>query len=186
MLLPLLFGRSHDSPLLILDPYPGPRPPLLCSSLRNSKATETKQSSTRGTASSPLPPTRQLKPTHLPRLSCPPPSFYFSPCHRNKKTINPRDSKSTPAPCPLFTRPLLTLRPYSPLFHFSPCHRNKKTINPRDSKSTPVFQLETAMGSAIECFDNAGGAVGMSGGREREEWEEKGKGGGWCWGGLCH
>ena len=38
-----------------------------------------------------------------------------------------------------------------------PLIRNKKTVNPRDSKSAPVFQLETAMGSAIECFDNAGG-----------------------------
>ena len=37
-----------------------------------------------------------------------------------------------------------------------PLIRNKKTVNPRDSKSAPVFQLETAMGSAIECFDNAG------------------------------
>lgn len=38
-----------------------------------------------------------------------------------------------------------------------PLIKNKKTVNPRDSKSTPVFQLETAMGSAIECFDSAGG-----------------------------
>ena len=37
-----------------------------------------------------------------------------------------------------------------------PLIRNKKTVNPRDSKSTPVYQLETAMGSAIECFANAG------------------------------
>ncbi len=34
------------------------------------------------------------------------------------------------------------------------CHM--QTVNPRDSKSTPVFQLETAMGSAIECFASAG------------------------------
>ncbi|GAX83425.1 hypothetical protein CEUSTIGMA_g10850.t1 [Chlamydomonas eustigma] len=40
-----------------------------------------------------------------------------------------------------------------------PLIRNKKTVNPRDSKSAPVFQLETAMGSAIECFDNAGAIV---------------------------
>lgn len=31
-----------------------------------------------------------------------------------------------------------------------------QTVNPRDSKSAPVFQLETAMGSAIECFEGAG------------------------------
>jgi UTP--glucose-1-phosphate uridylyltransferase len=40
-----------------------------------------------------------------------------------------------------------------------PMIMNKKTVNPRDSKSTPVFQLETAMGSAIECFDDAGAIV---------------------------
>lgn len=40
-----------------------------------------------------------------------------------------------------------------------PLIKNKKTVNPRDSKSAPVFQLETAMGSAIECFDNAGAVV---------------------------
>jgi UTP--glucose-1-phosphate uridylyltransferase len=32
-------------------------------------------------------------------------------------------------------------------------------VNPRDSDSTPVFQLETAMGSAIECFESAGAIV---------------------------
>ena len=37
-----------------------------------------------------------------------------------------------------------------------PLIKNKKTVNPRDSDSTPVFQLETAMGSAIECFQSAG------------------------------
>ena len=42
-----------------------------------------------------------------------------------------------------------------------PLIRNKKTVNPRDSKSTPVFQLETAMGSAIECFSNAGVCGGV-------------------------
>lgn len=40
-----------------------------------------------------------------------------------------------------------------------PLIKNKKTVNPRDSSSTPVFQLETAMGSAIECFDDAGAVV---------------------------
>lgn len=40
-----------------------------------------------------------------------------------------------------------------------PLIKNKKTVNPRDKKSTPVFQLETAMGSAIECFDDAGAIV---------------------------
>jgi UTP--glucose-1-phosphate uridylyltransferase len=32
-------------------------------------------------------------------------------------------------------------------------------VNPRDSDSAPVFQLETAMGSAIECFESAGAIV---------------------------
>ncbi|MDA7881720.1 UTP--glucose-1-phosphate uridylyltransferase [Akkermansiaceae bacterium] len=32
---------------------------------------------------------------------------------------------------------------------------NKKPVNPRDASSTPVYQLEQAMGSAIECFDGA-------------------------------
>lgn len=36
-----------------------------------------------------------------------------------------------------------------------PMIKNKKTVDPRDSKSTPVFQLEIAMGSAIECFEGA-------------------------------
>lgn len=39
-----------------------------------------------------------------------------------------------------------------------PLIKNKKTVNPRDSSTPPVFQLETAMGSAIEAFgaDGAG------------------------------
>ena len=32
---------------------------------------------------------------------------------------------------------------------------NRKTVDPRDKESTPVFQLETAMGAAIECFQGA-------------------------------
>ena len=40
-----------------------------------------------------------------------------------------------------------------------PLIKNKKTVNPRDSASTPVYQLETAMGSAIELFDGAGAVV---------------------------
>lgn len=40
-----------------------------------------------------------------------------------------------------------------------PLIKNKKTVNPRDSSSPPVFQLETAMGSAIECFDDAGAVI---------------------------
>lgn len=40
-----------------------------------------------------------------------------------------------------------------------PLIMNKKTVNPRDAASTPVFQLETAMGSAIGCFDDAGAIV---------------------------
>ncbi len=37
-----------------------------------------------------------------------------------------------------------------------PMIRNKKTVDPRDSTSTPVYQLETAMGSAIAVFNGAG------------------------------
>lgn len=37
-----------------------------------------------------------------------------------------------------------------------PVIRNKKTVEPRDKKSPAVYQLETAMGAAIECFDGAG------------------------------
>lgn len=36
-----------------------------------------------------------------------------------------------------------------------PLIRNKKTVDPRDKKSTEVYQLETAMGAAIECFPDA-------------------------------
>ncbi len=36
-----------------------------------------------------------------------------------------------------------------------PMIKNKKTVDPRDPGSTPVFQLEIAMGSAIECFEGA-------------------------------
>lgn len=36
-----------------------------------------------------------------------------------------------------------------------PLIKNKKTVNPRDPGTKSVFQLETAMGSAIECFENA-------------------------------
>lgn len=34
--------------------------------------------------------------------------------------------------------------------------RNDKTVDPRDKTSTPVYQLETAMGSAIAVFEGAG------------------------------
>lgn len=37
-----------------------------------------------------------------------------------------------------------------------PMIRNGKTVDPRDSNSTPVYQLETAMGSAIAVFEGAG------------------------------
>jgi UDP-N-acetylglucosamine pyrophosphorylase len=40
-----------------------------------------------------------------------------------------------------------------------PMIKNAKTVDPRDKNSTPVFQLETAMGAAIECFENAGAVV---------------------------
>ena len=36
-----------------------------------------------------------------------------------------------------------------------PMIRNSKTVNPRDAESTPVYQLETAMGAGIECFNGA-------------------------------
>jgi UTP--glucose-1-phosphate uridylyltransferase len=36
-----------------------------------------------------------------------------------------------------------------------PMIRNAKTVDPRDPDSTPIFQLETAMGSAISVFDGA-------------------------------
>lgn len=37
-----------------------------------------------------------------------------------------------------------------------PMIRNAKTVNPRDAASTPVYQIETAMGSAIGVFAGAG------------------------------
>lgn len=36
-----------------------------------------------------------------------------------------------------------------------PVIQNRKTVDPRDKQSLPVWQLETAMGAAIECFDGA-------------------------------
>ncbi|MDB4353708.1 UTP--glucose-1-phosphate uridylyltransferase [Akkermansiaceae bacterium] len=36
-----------------------------------------------------------------------------------------------------------------------PVIQNAKTVDPRDGDSASVYQLETAMGSAIECFDGA-------------------------------
>jgi UDP-N-acetylglucosamine pyrophosphorylase len=40
-----------------------------------------------------------------------------------------------------------------------PLIKNSKTVDPRDKNSSPVFQLETAMGAAIECFEGAGAIV---------------------------
>ena len=40
-----------------------------------------------------------------------------------------------------------------------PLIKNEKTVDPRDKKSTPVYQLETAMGAAIECFPGAAAVV---------------------------
>ncbi len=37
-----------------------------------------------------------------------------------------------------------------------PLIRNEKTIDPRDKSTPKVYQLETAMGAAIECFEGAG------------------------------
>ena len=45
-----------------------------------------------------------------------------------------------------------------------PVIRNSKTVNPTDSSTVKVFQLETAMGTAISSFDNATAIVV---GRER-------------------
>ena len=36
---------------------------------------------------------------------------------------------------------------------------NSKTVDPQQDTSTPVFQLETAMGAAIECFPGAGAVL---------------------------
>ena len=36
-----------------------------------------------------------------------------------------------------------------------PVIRNTKTVDPRDADTTPVYQLEQAMGSAVECFEGA-------------------------------
>lgn len=36
-----------------------------------------------------------------------------------------------------------------------PVIQNRKTVDPRDKKSAAVYQLETAMGAAIECFPDA-------------------------------
>jgi UTP--glucose-1-phosphate uridylyltransferase len=36
-----------------------------------------------------------------------------------------------------------------------PLIRNEKTVDPRDKSTPKVFQLETAMGAAIECFEGA-------------------------------
>ncbi len=36
-----------------------------------------------------------------------------------------------------------------------PIIQNRKTLDPRDKTSAPVIQLESAMGAAIECFENA-------------------------------
>lgn len=40
-----------------------------------------------------------------------------------------------------------------------PMIKNAKTVDPRDKNSPAVFQLETAMGAAIESFENAGAIV---------------------------
>ena len=40
-----------------------------------------------------------------------------------------------------------------------PVITNRKTVDPRDKKSPAVYQLETAMGAAIECFSGAGAVI---------------------------
>jgi UDP-N-acetylglucosamine pyrophosphorylase len=37
-----------------------------------------------------------------------------------------------------------------------PLIKNEKTVDPRERNSPPVLQLETAMGAAIQCFENSG------------------------------
>jgi hypothetical protein len=36
-----------------------------------------------------------------------------------------------------------------------PLARNEKTVDPRDKATPKVYQLETAMGAPIECFEGA-------------------------------
>ena len=36
---------------------------------------------------------------------------------------------------------------------------NSKTVDPQQGDSTPVYQLETAMGAAIECFKGSSAVV---------------------------
>lgn len=40
-----------------------------------------------------------------------------------------------------------------------PMIKNNKTVDPKDDASTPCYQLETAMGAAIECFAGASAVV---------------------------
>lgn len=40
-----------------------------------------------------------------------------------------------------------------------PVIQNQKTVDPRNKKSPAVYQLETAMGAAVECFAGAGAVV---------------------------
>lgn len=40
-----------------------------------------------------------------------------------------------------------------------PLIRNAKTVDPKDKTSPKVWQLETAMGAAIECFDHSGAVL---------------------------
>jgi UDP-N-acetylglucosamine pyrophosphorylase len=40
-----------------------------------------------------------------------------------------------------------------------PLIKNTKTVDPRDASSAKVFQLETAMGAAIECFAKSGAVL---------------------------
>lgn len=59
---------------------------------------------------------------------------------------------------------LLTALKQSGGFLPLPLISNRKTVDPRLKHSTPVIQLETAMGSAIELFENSGAVIV---GRER-------------------
>src|SRR5437867_10106247 len=40
-----------------------------------------------------------------------------------------------------------------------PLIKNSKTLDPRKKDSPPVYQLETAMGAAIQCFPDSGAII---------------------------
>lgn len=70
-------------------------------------------------------------------------------------SLPPRLPSPPPAPAPTTQATLDSSGGALPL----PLIKNAKTVNPREGSSAAVFQLETAMGSAIECFDGAAAVV---------------------------